>query len=122
MRMLDELYDSLPGIACKGLCARSCGPVIAEVAEARRCGADYALMALGEREVAAFSFDRKLRCNLLKNGRCTSYEARPAVCRLWGVVESMPCPWGCVPDRYLTDEEGRAFLYAVRMSCTEARR
>jgi hypothetical protein len=43
-------------------------------------------------------------------GRCSIYEDRPTICRLWGVVESMPCPWGCRPDRYLTDEQGHALL------------
>ena len=30
----------------------------------------------------------------------------------WGLidVDGMRCPWGCSPDRWLTDEEGKAFL------------
>jgi Fe-S-cluster containining protein len=49
-------------------------------------------------------------CTMLKGGRCLGYEARPLVCRLFGVVPKMKCPWGCEPERWLTDEEGWALL------------
>jgi hypothetical protein len=49
-------------------------------------------------------------CPLLRQGRCTVYAVRPLICRLWGVVESMPCPWGCRPERFLTVEEGEALM------------
>ncbi len=49
-------------------------------------------------------------CPLLKRGRCTVYRQRPMVCRLWGCVASMPCPWGCRPARFLTVEEGDALM------------
>ena len=35
-------------------------------------------------------------------------------CRLWGIVETMKCEWGCVPERYLTHEEGFEFLERAR--------
>lgn len=117
MTALTDLYATLPALDCKGLCARSCGPIMAEIPEANACGADYAIVAFGGREVAAFSFDRKKRCNLLRYGRCTAYDARPAICRLWGLVEGMRCMYGCVPERYLTDAEGHDFLRAVREAC-----
>lgn len=107
---LDELYASLPAIECKGLCARSCGPVMCEPSEALRAGGKYKLLTLNGRTVAAYEVDRKLRCNLLRNGRCTAYDNRPTICRLWGIVETMPCLWGCQPERMLTDAEGREIL------------
>jgi Fe-S-cluster containining protein len=51
-----------------------------------------------------------LTCPLLQNARCSVYLIRPMICRLWGLVETMPCLWGCVPERYLTREEGFEFL------------
>jgi Fe-S-cluster containining protein len=51
-----------------------------------------------------------LTCPYLEEERCTVYEVRPLICRLWGLVESMPCPWGCKPERYLTHEEGHELL------------
>jgi hypothetical protein len=48
--------------------------------------------------VASYLMDGDYTCPALKDGRCSVYDVRPTLCRLWGVVEDMPCPWGCVPD------------------------
>lgn len=112
--VLEEVYATLPGIACKGLCARSCGPVMSTPAEAKRAGA--AVTHLRDDVVLWNTPDRKLRCQKLRNGRCTIYEVRPAICRLWGLVEGKPCLWGCEPERMLTDAEAAAFLDAVRIA------
>ena len=47
-------------------------------------------------------------CEALTEGRrCAVYEMRPMVCRLWGAVEGMKCPFGCVPEGgWLPDSEG----------------
>src|SRR2546429_6087610 len=43
--------------------------------------------------------------SMLRNGRCTVYEVRPMICRLWGMVEGMQCPHGCVPEGgHLTED------------------
>lgn len=57
--------------------------------------------------------DADMVCLKLVEGLCSVYEDRPMLCRLWGLVEGMKCQWGCVPERYLTDREGREFLRAV---------
>lgn len=77
-------------------------------------GAEFWTYELEGRDVAVLKVDRKLRCHKLRNGRCTVYEDRPASCRLWGVVESMECPWGCRPEKMLTFEEGHEILRRVR--------
>ena len=52
-----------------------------------------------------------LTCPYLnKWGLCDAYAVRPAICRLWGVVKKMACPWGCQPERWLTDAETYAIL------------
>jgi hypothetical protein len=38
------------------------------------------------------------------------YDARPLICRLWGVSENLQCPYGCVPERMLTLEEAQDFM------------
>lgn len=129
---LAAVYARIPAIDCKGLCARSCGPVIAELAEAEATGGEYEVISRaevntlggrqplgagdGEGDVAFLAVDRKLRCKLLdlRTSRCTVYENRPGVCRLWGVVRSMPCHMGCEPERWLTHEEGHEILDAIR--------
>lgn len=48
--------------------------------------------------VEAAVADPHYRCPKLVDGRCSVYEDRPTVCRLWGATEAMPCRWGCIPD------------------------
>lgn len=47
--------------------------------------------------------DDTLTCNFLHNDKCSIYEDRPLICRLWGAVKQMRCPHGCKPFQYLTD-------------------
>lgn len=42
---------------------------------------------------------------LTREGLCAVYELRPTVCRVWGVTIDLPCPYGCVPERWLTRAE-----------------
>jgi hypothetical protein len=106
---LQELYDQLPALVCQGLCAESCGPIGASRLEVARV-----------REVAGVDVTRvqpDLTCPALSTtfgaGRCTAYDVRPMLCRLWGVVESMPCPHGCVPQGgHLTEARGHELLTA----------
>jgi Fe-S-cluster containining protein len=125
---LAALYAELPVIACAGKCAESGGPVFMSRVEWQavcRAGGERHADALTEREhhhqqdrlvggePVARSDSRSvsaLTCPYLENERCSVYEVRPMLCRLWGVVESMECPWGCRPERYLTRDEGYAFL------------
>lgn len=95
---LRRIWAKVPSIECQGKCANSCGPV--------ECSSI-------ERELIERRGARKLEpmrpaltCSMLKDGLCSVYSIRPVVCRLWGVVESMPCPHGCKPERTLGDREG----------------
>lgn len=36
-------------------------------------------------------------CPALEDGRCTVYDSRPTICRLWGTSDALPCPHGCRP-------------------------
>lgn len=106
---LAEVYARLPSLECRGLCAAYCGPVRMGPAEERRAataGVDLA---------GAATHPDTLDCKALTAlGRCSIYPARPMICRLWGVVESMPCPHGCRPEGGLIpDEQGGALLRAA---------
>jgi hypothetical protein len=101
---LATLYAELPTIDCAGKCAESCGPIMmGRVEWQNMCRAG------GERYAG-----NDLTCPYLEQERCTVYAARPLICRLWGIVETMPCLWGCVPSRYLTHEEGHKFIARAR--------
>lgn len=93
---LERIYRSVPTVQCRGLCARSCGPIDMSVEERRRI-ADRGVtiepptIAL----LAIHDGGEPMDCPALVAGRCSVYEDRPLICRLWGAVESMPCPHGC---------------------------
>jgi hypothetical protein len=101
VRKLEALYAELPKLDCQGKCAESCGPIFMTEIEWERITDD-----LGHTPEAT-----SLTCPMLTaEGRCSVYELRPTICRLWGLVERMACPWGCVPERWLTDAEAGDFL------------
>lgn len=57
-----------------------------------------------------------IQCVFLSDfGACVVYGIRPLVCRLWGCVdnEHMRCPFGCQPDRWMSNEEYRSTLEKV---------
>lgn len=116
----EEAYALLSTIECKGLCAKSCcytmfTPTELSTAE-RAAGRELPILGIVDEHGghwATLVGDKKKRCPLLRFGRCTTYDARPLLCRLYGLVPSMRCPYGCEPDRWLTDEEGRELLAAI---------
>jgi Fe-S-cluster containining protein len=54
-------------------------------------------------------------CPYLEDGRCSVYDVRPLVCRLWGLVDApgLRCEHGCMPERWLTRDDA---LRLVRRS------
>lgn len=93
---LQELYDQIPALDCQGFCADSCGPIDLSVRECARMeqASGHKLGCVG------------ISCNMLTEDRkCSVYELRPMICRIWGVSESLPCHYGCKPERYLSDYE-----------------
>jgi hypothetical protein len=50
-------------------------------------------------------------CSMLTDdGRCSVYEDRPMICRLFGAANGMECHRGCKCDKPLTITEGMALL------------
>jgi Fe-S-cluster containining protein len=121
-RALKELYDSLPALNCKGLCQDSCHiseSVVAPIERLRiteRSGSepvfpsDEAIMAESRGEGGC------TQCPLLSLGSCSVYHVRPLLCRLWGAVDDplMRCPYGCKPDRYMTNVETQRLWAKLR--------
>lgn len=109
---LTEVYESLPQIDCKGACWDSCGSIGMSVPEQRRIrerhGRTLPLMA-------AFAAQGDGMCPALTMfGQCSVYADRPLICRLWGLVPSMRCNFGCVPDGgLLTERDGHLLLARV---------
>lgn len=119
---LIAIYNKVPRIQCQGLCVECCGPLQMQKLEYERLGKPV--------------WRDSLTCPVLVDGRCSNYENRPLVCRLFGVDVAMPCPWGCVieggpidgtgllremtavsPEVFPTNEEVGELLY--RAVCAE---
>lgn len=100
-QQIEAIYARLPELDCQKKCAVSCGPIMMSKAEEDRI-ADH----VGYRPQFLQS-----PCPLLNAfGRCSAYEVRPAICRLWGVVESLRCPYGCEPKRWFTNAQAQRVL------------
>jgi hypothetical protein len=97
-RDLRAIWEKIPSIKCAGKCEASCSAIECSSLE-KGLIEDRAGRPLNAKT-------RDATCSMLRNGRCSVYSVRPVICRLWGVVESMPCPHGCKPERVLGDREG----------------
>lgn len=106
IQAIKELYDELPTLTdCKGLCSVGCTDIDMSETERDQIKRRHQLKIRTRSNVEINRHGPK-RCKALKkNGACGVYEDRPLICRAWGVIDPAPCPFGCKPDRYLTDEE-----------------
>jgi Fe-S-cluster containining protein len=122
-KKLEEIYASLPGVMCKGLCHDSCGVIPIAPIE-RENMAEYTgkkvkcdptiVIGLHSKHRVLRPKDDELNCPYLKDKRCSIHPARPLVCRMYGVVSGMPCPHGCVSTmKPLTNEEAHDIIEAV---------
>jgi hypothetical protein len=97
---VEEIWAQVPSVDCDGRCAKACR-VIGMSEE------EFMMMEDRIPDFPSFEqmmFDQKrvgpsnYRCPSLVDGRCSQYDVRPLVCRLYGVTEAMKCPFGCVPE------------------------
>lgn len=103
---LRAIYREVPNVHCQGKCWRACGPLWMTRLEAKR------LVRASGRPLKIVGPD--LLCPFLTtDGRCSGYDARPLICRIFGAVEKMRCPEGCVPDRWLSDEEAGELIRRI---------
>lgn len=51
-------------------------------------------------------------CPYIENGKCLIYPVRPLMCRLFGVVDDLKCPY-VKPKFYLTSEEATKLIQMV---------
>jgi len=129
---LEALYALLPKVQCQRKCQRYCGPILMTRMEASRLEQKRGYLNLVPAgEIAKRAYlptaalvvetcvgivpdPREQYCPFLGPfplGQCMAYSIRPLVCRAWGTMnnEQMRCPHGCVPERWLTNEEFRSY-------------
>jgi hypothetical protein len=110
---LQAVYDRIPKIPdCDGSCWVSCGPAPMTTRERQRIRergfritpANEAVMQEGEYWCEALTGDK----------RCAVYDVRPLVCRFWGSIDRLKCPFGCVPEGgWLSAEEAAQLVREV---------
>lgn len=100
------IYAKIPELDCTGQCHTHCGPIRFSALEAQLIREKY-----GSIPAHTEHFD----CNkLTPEKRCAIYPDRPFICRAFGSVGGMPCPYGCKPKNgRMSDAEARKLKVAI---------
>jgi len=105
---LVELYAELPVMRCQGLCSDSCYSLVQT-----RLEREHVRAQTGVRLDLVQAPPTPCRALTMLN-QCGVYEARPMICRLWGMTAGMRCQYGCEPDGgFLTARQFYEFLARV---------
>jgi hypothetical protein len=119
---LEAAYALVPEIDCKGLCTDACGPIDGGLREmVRLARAGVRIPPRREALLQLASDPEGYSCPALVDERCSVYALRPMVCRIWGAVENLRCPYGCVPRQgapLLASAEAMALLDAAESAGT----
>lgn len=112
---IEKVYEHVPDVHCKGLCTDTCTVIMMSVHEARRLRQNGTPLQHAEVMLGKVLAGDHVRCAALVDGRCTVYELRPLICRLYGATEDMECEHGCRPDGPLIPaEEAHRMIDLVR--------
>lgn len=111
-------YAAVPSANCQGKCQASCGLVPWSAAEWARIQRLKGSATPKFEQVGTMVLPMVVEgadgicCPLLSEftGHCTVYKLRPILCRLWGVTESMPCEFGCTPERVVSDADAHQLI------------
>ena len=108
MITIEQVYQQVPNVKCKGKCQEACGLIACSSAEAENM-ANNGIIPPQTKNHPTLG---ELTCTHLTNdGKCAIYEHRPLICRLYGAVKKMKCPHGCQPKGgFLTEEKARELL------------
>lgn len=93
---IKKLYAKIPEFECLEGCTGCCGPVPFSKWEWDRI----------KDKRKATGFD----CPYINCGKCEIYDKRPLLCRLFGTVEDLRCPYGRRPDKLLSKKEGQEIM------------
>jgi len=120
-RKLEAVYAEVPDVPCKKLCSNQCTMIPVT---------DIEMTMIKEASVRNFEFVRvpgnptlvmspdpthPTKCPALVGTRCSIYESRPLICRMYGAAEGLPCSHGCKPDGDLLKKKRAAELVRILM-------
>lgn len=101
-RSVDQIYASIPDVGCTGRCFECCSFIGTWEAEKRRLRSKG--ISLPQiHEAPCHHLDWKNQCGI--------YENRPLICRLYGVIPQLQCPFGC--KVLWTEEQGQAVMLEI---------
>jgi len=107
---IQAVYDLVPKVRCKGLCGDACGPIGMTVREADALRED----GIVPPRTRVHPKHGVLMCDKLTDGdRCSMYDRRPLICRVYGAVRALRCEHGCKPEGGFIDMERVVELVAM---------
>lgn len=119
-RKLEKIYAKIPKIECKGFCSTECTIIVAYDVEIKRIKERLKKNIFFKRSQAEEAFYKHVidrsgchNCAALKDNRCSIYDARPLICRMFGVSEGLTCKHDCKPGRILTFQEAHDIMSEV---------
>ena len=104
---VQEAWSIIPVVECQKKCQNSCAQIRCSLSElnlikkfCKANGLKYINVNGANNHMLKQSLKGKvtsddLMCKYLKDGTCTIHEVRPAICRLFGAADDLPCPHGC---------------------------
>lgn len=113
---LEELYAQLPTIQCRGKCGVIyCGSIdmtpVERVRILNETGMYITRLPEGPEMCPALGM----------LGQCTIYQYRPAICRLWGLTQSLQCRFGCMPQGgWISEVSAQDWLVDVKVAGGQA--
>lgn len=105
--LLDELGTRVPEILdCRGLCYDSCTRIGLSSREQERIRERIGVTIPSAGLLDVLQPYAGERCPALSPvGRCSVYDIRPMLCRLYGASRDTGCEHGCTPARWLDPDE-----------------
>jgi hypothetical protein len=112
LRILAEIYAEVPDPGCKGLCWEACTSVPVRPLELERLEEKSGRKLEGTMSIQGATLTGPLGspCPYLVLRRCTVYDVRPLICRVFGAAEGLPCPHGCAPTHKISDGSVRKMI------------
>jgi uncharacterized protein len=122
-RELARIYAEIPAMNCKQLCQECCGPIPATRLEFNRMvdafgstpeHRELRVKAESGQDAGNHVYINCVTCPMLRDGKCSVYDVRPLICRLWGTTQRLRCPFGCTPQRWLSDRDAFKLIERAR--------
>lgn len=103
---IEKAYAKVPSFQCKQDCSDCCGPIMMSRLEWKRICDTLGYEPKGE--------PGALDCPMLKDGKCSIYEIRPAICRVFGATTHpiLKCPH-VAPVSPWSPKEADVFMQTV---------